>query len=398
MSRSVGIVAERGLVQARGFLGDLEDADALDVARRAGEVLVDERLLQADRFEDLRAAVGLVRGDAHLGHHLVESLADRLDEALVRLLVVDAGHRFGELRERLEREIRMDRFGAVSCEEREVVHLARRAGLDHEARRRAQARLHEMLVDGGRREQRRNGKQRGRHAAIRQDDDVVALRDRVLRVRREARERGFHAVRAPFRGIADVELERPERAAREQLDVPDLLHVVRREDGLLRFEAHRRLGDVRFVVDREEIRPRPDERHERHHELLADRIDRRVRDLREELLEVVVEDLRAIGQHRQRGVVAHRAQRFLAGLEHRSEQDLDVLLRVAERLLAIEHRHFGRIRRGGLRHVLEAQAAVAHPFPVRLLVASVRFSSSSSTMRPSPCRRAASCPAAGATS
>ena len=84
-------------VQARRLLGDLEHADALDVARRAGEVLVDERLLQPDRLEDLRAAVGLVRRDAHLGHHLVEALADRLDEALARLLEIDAGHRFGEL-------------------------------------------------------------------------------------------------------------------------------------------------------------------------------------------------------------------------------------------------------------------------------------------------------------
>ncbi len=37
------VVAERELVQAERLLGDLEQADALDVARGAGEVLVDER-------------------------------------------------------------------------------------------------------------------------------------------------------------------------------------------------------------------------------------------------------------------------------------------------------------------------------------------------------------------
>ena len=86
--------------------------------------------------------------------------------------------------------------------------------------------------------------------------------------------------------------------------------VVGGEDRLLRFEPHRRLG----LVDAEQVRPRTDERHERHHELLADRIDRRIRHLREQLLEVVVEDLRPVRQHRQRRVVAHRADRLLAVL------------------------------------------------------------------------------------
>ena len=69
--REQRVGAERLLVQALRLLGDLEQADALDVARGAGEVLVDERRLQPDRLEDLRAAVRLVRGDAHLRHHLV---------------------------------------------------------------------------------------------------------------------------------------------------------------------------------------------------------------------------------------------------------------------------------------------------------------------------------------
>jgi hypothetical protein len=40
----------------------------------AGEELVDEGLAQADRVENLRAAIGLVGGDAHLGHHLEQAL------------------------------------------------------------------------------------------------------------------------------------------------------------------------------------------------------------------------------------------------------------------------------------------------------------------------------------
>ena len=70
---------------------------------------------QADRVEDLGAAIGLVGGDAHLGHHLQHALADRLD--------VVAPHRLGRRRDlaldaqrsqRLEGEIGVDRLGADS--------------------------------------------------------------------------------------------------------------------------------------------------------------------------------------------------------------------------------------------------------------------------------------------
>ena len=43
------------------------------------EVAIDERLVEADRFEDLRAAIALQRRDAHLGHHLEDALVERLD-------------------------------------------------------------------------------------------------------------------------------------------------------------------------------------------------------------------------------------------------------------------------------------------------------------------------------
>ena len=46
--------------------------------------------------------------------------------------------------------------------------------------------------------------------------------------------------------------------------------------------------------------------------LLADRVDRRVGDLREQLLEVGEQRRLAVGEHRQRGVVAHARDRLLA--------------------------------------------------------------------------------------
>ena len=153
----------------------------------------------------------------------------------------------------------------------------------------------EVLVHGRGGEQRGNRQQVGRHLAIGHDQDVVAQVDGVLRRRRERRERRFHAVRAPRGRIADVELEGLERAAGEQRGMPDLLHRAVREDRLLRFEAHRQIRRVRGDIHRQQVRPRADERDERHHELFADRIDRRIGHLGEQLLEVVVEHLRAAG-------------------------------------------------------------------------------------------------------
>ena len=84
-----------------------------------------------------------------------------------------------------------------------------------------------------------------------------------------------------------------------------------------------------------------------HHDLLADRVDRRVGDLREQLLEVGEQRRRLVGEHGQREVVAHRADRLLGLDRHRREQHAQVLLRVAERPLAqpqrlVGERHFAR--------------------------------------------------------
>ena len=61
------------------FLGDDVEADAADARRGVREVAIDERVLEADRLEDLRAAIALQRRDAHLRHHLENALVERAD-------------------------------------------------------------------------------------------------------------------------------------------------------------------------------------------------------------------------------------------------------------------------------------------------------------------------------
>ena len=76
---------------------------------------------------------------------------------------------------------------------------------------------------------------------------------------------------------------------------------------------------------------------QRHDQLFADRIDGRVGDLGEELLEVVEQRLRLVGEAGQRRVGAHGADRLLAVRGHGREDHLQVLVGVAEGALALQH-------------------------------------------------------------
>jgi hypothetical protein len=105
---------------------------------------------------------------------------------------------------------------------------------------------------------------------------------------------------------------------------------------------------------------------EAHHQLFPDRINGRVGDLCEVLLEVVVEQLRLVAEHGERRVGAHRAVGFLAPLCHRSHQQSQIFERVAEQALQARKRQ--RLDRGlGLDVVQigEADLVLAQPAPVR---------------------------------
>ncbi len=153
---------------------------------------------------------------------------------------------------------------------------------------------------------------------------------------------GFrHAGGAGFRRPGGVERARLEMIVADFGDRADLLQIGVGQDRLMHFEA---LG-LRRAFEIEQVRPRPDDRDQAHHQFLADRIDRRVGHLREVLLEIGEKQLRPVRQRRDRRVVAHRADRFFAGRRHRRHQDFQVFLGVAEHLLAIEQRQVRDRRR-----------------------------------------------------
>ena len=191
---------------------------------------------------------------------------------------------------------------------------------------------------------------------------------------------GFHAGGAGFGRPGRIERERLEMRFGDLGDRADLFQIGVGQDRLTHFEP---LG-VRHAFEVEQVRPRPDDRDQAHHQFLADRVDRRVGHLREVLLEIGEEQLRPVGQRRDRRVVAHGADRFFAGRRHRRHQDFEVFLGVAERLLAIEQRQVRdrrRFRRG--RQVLEHDLGALEPFADKDgSCASVDLSSSSGMSRP----------------
>jgi hypothetical protein len=200
-ARQHRVVAEGRQVHAQRLLGDLEHADAADLAGGAAEVLVDEALLQADGLEELRAAVGHVGAHAHLGHDLRQALADGLDVVVDRLVGLSSpGSDLVQVDQRLQRQVGVHGLGAVAGEHREVVHLARAAGLDDQPGGGAQALAHQVVVHGRQRQQRGDRDLVAPHAAVGDDQDVVAALQRVDGLGAQAGQLGLDALAAPVSG------------------------------------------------------------------------------------------------------------------------------------------------------------------------------------------------------
>ena len=104
-------------------------------------------------------------------------------------------------------------------------------------------------------------------------------------------------------------------------DVAELLELAAAQHRVRDHELARVLGRLG-----EQVALGADARGDAHHDRLADRVDRRVRHLREQLLEVRVEERLAAGEDGERRVVPHRADRLLRVARERREDRLHVLL------------------------------------------------------------------------
>src|SRR5258708_31684781 len=152
-------VREGVLMPDLHFARDHIQADAFNARWRPGEKFINYRLLKPDRLENLRAAIALDGGDAHLGNHLHDALDGGLRVILARVLVLDVLEQSlaDHVVQGLERKIRIDRSRAITDQQGKMMYFARFAGFDHQADARPRAFADKMMVQARHRQQRRDG-------------------------------------------------------------------------------------------------------------------------------------------------------------------------------------------------------------------------------------------------
>ena len=188
---------------------------------------------------------------------------------------------------------------------------------------------------GGGGEKRRQRHAFARHGAVRQDDDVVAILHGALGKPADAVKGRFHVFRPVGHIIGDIDGGRAEGVFTYLADGANAFEVLIGENGLRDFQPHMRGG----AFEVQKIWPWADEGDQRHHQLFADGIDRRIGHLREVLLEIGIKHLGPVRENRNGRVIAHGTNRLLARLRHGRHQDFQVFLRIAKGLLAVEQRH-----------------------------------------------------------
>ena len=339
-------------------LGDVLYANAADPRHGTGEVLLHQLLAETDCLEDLRGLVGLDRRNTHLRGDLYDTaqhgLVVVLDRGMV-ILIEDAD--VDHLRDALMGEVRVDGTRTEAEDGRELMDIARLARLEDQGHGGPLLRLDEVLLDGAHRQQGWN-----RHvvlvdSTIAQDDDVVAAL--VCTIHRD-----IELLQGLLEGGILIVEKRDHLGPEARLvEVLDLHKLDAREDRVLHLEH---AAVVRLILQQITIGADVDGRIR--DDLLAEGVDRRVRNLCEELLEVVEQQLVLLAEYRKRDIVAHRRGLLDAVLRHREDHGLHVLVAVAEDLIEAVT-HLLRVRRDlPVRdlQVLDVKEVPVEPLTVRL--------------------------------
>ena len=275
------------MVETRVVARNLLQADAADGGAGRTEIGLQHFFAHAHSFENLRSAIGTDGADAHLRHHLVKPFADSLDIILLRRFIVHlhlaSPH---EVIEHGKRHVRIDGAGTIAQEQCRVHHLAYLATLHHQCCFHAFLNADEVVVH------RAHGEQGG-------DDGMVFIGSSV------AENDVVHSVVNALLRLAAQVCQRllQSRASPAVLKEHGQLHCLKTfvtnvaEDVELAVVEHgvRQAHHLAMAgIGHEDVHPhRADILCERHHQLLAYRVDGRVRHLSELLAEIVEEQLRA---------------------------------------------------------------------------------------------------------
>ena len=348
-------------VQRQHLLLNTGVPDAGEPRVQPREILCAQRTRQADRLEIVAAAIAADDRDAHLGDDLEQALIHGLFVAPEAVVQGEPGEQAARvaLGDRRLGEIGVHCRRAGANQHRNVVHVQTLARAHRNRAEAAQALPHQVAVHGADREDHRDRRARLGHPLVAQHDLLVALAHCVLGLNADAGE--CLAQRA---GVS-IDLERAvDRGCLRPEVVEEGLELDRQQQRALQQQDLRLAG--RLVVHVAEIAVAG---LQAHHPIFPQRIDRRIGHLAELLAEEVMQPAVARRQHRHGRVVAHGAHRLLGVEHHGREQQLELLVRDAEQILApaqLGALHLHRRDRLASDQIVEMRD-VLHPLAVGLL-------------------------------
>ena len=237
------------------------------------------------------------------------------------------------------------------------------ARLQHEVRARAQAAAHEVVVNAAEGEQRRDAHLAGGRA-VRDDHDVRPGAHVLLDLLRQGVQGVGECVLPAGREVGRARARDLEARPVDRADAPE---VRLRDDWTA--QSHEPAA-VATVFEQVAVVAKVERRARNH--ALAQGVDRRVGNLREELVEVVEERAVARGEARERRVHAHRGQRHRALLGHRSHDLVHVIVVPAKASHALGERDAqvaleGQVRLAGNRQARKVHRLLVEPVAVGLL-------------------------------
>ena len=257
-------------------LCDLLDADTAHTAYCISKIPVDKIFLQPDRLEDLRALVRLDRGDSHLRRDFDNPVEHcRVIIIHCRIVVLVQKPVIDQLTDGLVRQIRVDGTCAVTEQRRKVMYLSWLAALQDHGNGCPLLRPHQMLLESGHCQERRDSHMVLVHIPVCQDQDVRALADHPVNLDEQVLDR---FLKACVLIICDRDLSNLEPV---HIHILDLQKVRVCQDRIIHPEH---LTVLFPLLEKVSVLSNIDRRGG--DDLLTDRIDRRIRNLREKLFEI----------------------------------------------------------------------------------------------------------------
>ena len=258
--------------------------------------------------------------------------------------------------------VRIDAARGVAHQCRKVVRGHGVAALHHDIGKGTHAGADQVVVHAAHSEQRRHGHP-AHSGTIAQHHDVHAVADRSLNVLGKLLERSPQRALAGIAAVHGTEATGLKAHAVDGADAVELLLAQQRA-----LQAHQLTGRTRVL---EQVAVVAQVERGRGDHMLAKGVDGRVRDLSEQLIEVVKERTRLLGQAGQRRIDAHRGERRLALLGHGTHDLVNIIPVIPELSHAHGGRHLGVLGgccRNGLIERVDGQCLLGNPITVGLFL------------------------------